>query len=157
VSTELRFVEEYPYPPDRVWRALTTAEAIADWLMPNNFEPRVGHRFEMRTKPAPGFDGIVKCEVTVLDPPKQLAFTWRGGGLDTVATFTLEPIDTGTRLTLVHSGFKGMKGWMVSKILGGGWRSKILRVYLPAAVGRIGPGGRYTAATLANQVSCSHE
>jgi len=36
---------------------------MADWLMPNDFQPRLGHKFQFRTKPAPGFDGIVNCEV----------------------------------------------------------------------------------------------
>lgn len=137
MTTDLRFVEVYPYPRERVWRALTSSDAIADWLMPNNFSPVVGHRFEMRTKPAPGFDGIVKCEVTAVEPPARLAYTWRGGGIDTVVTFSLEPVEGGTQLTLVHSGFAGLKGWMVSRILGGGWRKRILRVHLPAAIGRI--------------------
>jgi uncharacterized protein YndB with AHSA1/START domain len=141
MSKELRFVEIYPYPPERVWRALTSSEAIADWLMPNNFKPVVGHRFEMRTKPAPGFDGVVKCEVTVVDPPRRLSYTWGGGGLDTLVTFTLEAVERGTQLTLVHSGFRGMRGWMVSRILGSGWRSRILRVYLPAAIGRTSEAG----------------
>ena len=35
----------YPYPPDRVWRALTDRRVLAQWLLPNDFEPRVGHRF----------------------------------------------------------------------------------------------------------------
>jgi uncharacterized protein YndB with AHSA1/START domain len=154
VTTDLRFEEDYPYPPARVWRALTTSEAIADWLMPNDFQPRIGHRFQMRTKPAPGFDGIVRCEVTVLDPPRQLAFTWAGGGMNTLVTFTLEPIDTGTRLTLVHSGFSGLRGWMVSRILGSGWRKKILPAYLPAAIARF-QEDRYVSAPRSDQVTCA--
>ena len=122
MATELRFVEVYPYPRERVWRALTDSAAIADWLMPNNFQPIVGHRFEMRTKPAPGFDGIVRCEVTVVEPPARLGYSWRGGGIDTQVMFTLEGVEQGTRLTLVHSGFKGAKGWMISRILGRGCR-----------------------------------
>jgi uncharacterized protein YndB with AHSA1/START domain len=134
VSTDLRFEEIYPYPRERVWRALTSSDSIAEWLMPNDFRPVVGHRFEMRTKPAPGFDGIVKCEVTVVDPPSHLAYTWRGGGIDTVVTFTLESVEQGTRLRLVHSGFTGLRGLLVSRILGKGWRTSILRVRLPRVI-----------------------
>ena len=61
----------YPHPVDRVWEALTSSEALAAWLMPNDFKPAVGHRFTFRTKPAPGFDGVVRCEVLELDPPAQ--------------------------------------------------------------------------------------
>jgi uncharacterized protein YndB with AHSA1/START domain len=141
MSTELRFVEIYPYPQERVWRALTSSEAIADWLMPNNFKPEVGHRFEMRTKPAPGFDGIVSCEVTVVERPRQLAYKWVGGGIDTLVTFTLDTVPGGTQLTLVHGGFRGIRGWMISRILGNGWQSRILRVHLPSAIGRITDDG----------------
>jgi uncharacterized protein YndB with AHSA1/START domain len=137
MSTDLRFVETYPYPRERVWRALTSSAAIADWLMPNNFQPVVGHRFEMRTKPAPGFDGIVRCEVKSVEPPVRLVYSWRGGGIDTIVTFTLEAVEQGTRLTLVHGGFTGLRGWMISRILGKGWRSRILRVHLPAAIGKL--------------------
>ncbi len=144
MTTELRFVETYPFPRESVWRALTSSAAIADWLMPNDFAPVVGHRFEMRTKPAPGFDGIVKCEVTIVEPPSRLAYTWRGGGIDTLVTFTLQAVEQGTQLTLVHSGFKAMRGWMISRILGSGWRKRILREHLPAAVLRFTEDGYAT-------------
>ena len=53
----------YPHPVDRVWAALTSSEALAAWLMPNDFQPVVGHRFTFRTKPAAGFDGIDRKSV----------------------------------------------------------------------------------------------
>src|SRR5438045_3841323 len=56
----------YSHPPERVWRALTDADAMAAWLMPNDFKPLLGHRFQFRTKPAPGFDGVVNCVVLAL-------------------------------------------------------------------------------------------
>src|SRR5262245_66552550 len=114
MSTQIRLQEIYPYPRERVWRALTDPAAIADWLMPNNFEPRLGHEFEMRTKPAPGFDGIVRCKVTVLERPDRFAFTWRGGGLDTLVTFTLESVDQGTRLRMVPRACTAPLGWRLS-------------------------------------------
>jgi uncharacterized protein YndB with AHSA1/START domain len=154
MSTQVRIQETYPFPRERVWRALTDREAIADWLMPNDFESRLGHEFEMRTRPAPGFDGIVRCMVTVLEPPSRLAFTWRGGGIDTLVNFTLESVEQGTRLTMVHSGFTGARGWMISKLLGSGWRKKILRLYLPAAVARVAETG-YVPAASSRVVSCA--
>ena len=69
----------YPHPPEKVWRALTDAQAMSEWLMPNDFEPRVRHRFTFRTDPAPGFDGIVHCEVRELTQHERLSFTWVGG------------------------------------------------------------------------------
>lgn len=136
MKRDLRFERTYPYPPERVWRALTDPQAIADWLMPNNFEPRLGHKFEFQTEPRPGFDGRVSCEVIELDPPRRLAYTWRGGGVNTVLRMTLEPVADGTRLTLEHTGFKGARAVMVSFILSSGWGSKILAEHLPAAIER---------------------
>lgn len=142
----LVFEESYPHPREKVWAALTSSEAMADWLMPNNFAPRLGHQFQFRTKPAPGFDGIVHCEVLEIDPPKTLAFSWRGGGIDTTVRFTLTSVESGTHLRFEQSGFKGLRAMMVSFILGNGWRGKILPVGLPAAAARIDAEGSYTPA-----------
>lgn len=136
MKRDLTFNEVYPYPIERVWRALTDSNAITDWLMPNDFKPELGHKFQFHTKPAPGFDGTVNCEVIELTPPTRLAFSWQGGGIDTVATFTLTTVPEGTHLRLDHTGFSGLRGMMVSSILGGGWK-KILGVALPQAVGRV--------------------
>src|SRR5690348_9651302 len=114
----------YPHAPERVWAALTTSEAIAKWLMPNDFEPRLGHHFTFHTTPTPAlkFDGICHCEVTAFEPPRLLAYTWNGGSLHTLVTYRLEPERDGTRLWFEHSGFnmddpiqeasyRGMQGW----------------------------------------------
>jgi uncharacterized protein YndB with AHSA1/START domain len=95
--------------------------------MANDFEPRLGHKFQFRTKPAPGFDGIVQCEVLELNPPKRLVYSWCGGGLNTQVTWALEAVPEGTRLRLDHTGFRGFRGWMTSRILGRGWGSRILK------------------------------
>ena len=136
MKRDLRFEQIYPYPPDRVWEAITDPEAMAEWLMPNNFVPQIGHQFQFRTKPAPGFDGIVNCEVIAIEPPHLLAFTWKGGGIDTVVTFTLQAVVGGTKLVLEHKGFTGMKAVMVSFILASGWRKSILPVRLLGALKR---------------------
>ncbi len=94
----------FPHPPERVWRALTDSSALGKWLMPNNFEPKVGHLFTFRTDPVPPhFDGIVHCRVTELNPPWRLSY---GGPLtETVVTYRLEPERGGTRLHFRHDGF----------------------------------------------------
>src|SRR5216683_2017526 len=43
-----------PHPPERIWRALTQGPLIEEWLMKNDFQPVVGHRFNLRTTPMPG-------------------------------------------------------------------------------------------------------
>jgi uncharacterized protein YndB with AHSA1/START domain len=129
---DLHFENVYPHPIERVWAALTDAAALSQWLMPNDFQPRLGHRFQFRTKPAPGFDGIVDCEVLEMNPPQRLVYSWKGGGVDTLLTWTLTPDPAGTRLRLDHTGFEGVRGVFVSIILGKGWGSRILFQSLPA-------------------------
>jgi uncharacterized protein YndB with AHSA1/START domain len=96
-----------PQPPERVWTVLTDTATIEKWLMPNDFEPRLGHRFTFTTQPIPAanFDGIIHCEVVEVDPPRRLAYTWTGGDLTTKVTYRLEPEGEGTRLYFEHSGF----------------------------------------------------
>jgi len=124
----------YPHPVTDVWAALTSSEAMAAWLMPNDFEPRVGHRFTFRTTPDSNWNGIVNCEVVALDRPRRVAYTWRGNGLDTLVTFTIEPVEGGTQLRLEHAGFEkgGKVGLTVRDLLASGWNSRILRERLPA-------------------------
>ena len=128
---DIRIERRYRHSPEAVWRWLANRDAMADWLMPNTFEPVVGHRFEFRTKPAPGFDGIVHCQVRELDPPRRLTFTWVGGGIDTVVSFDLIPDGGGTLLRLSHTGFGGAKGVLLSYMLGNGWNGMLTRK-LPA-------------------------
>jgi uncharacterized protein YndB with AHSA1/START domain len=121
----------FAYPPERLWTALTDSSALAEWLMENDFQPVLGHKFTFRTKPRPGFDGIVRCQVTELDPPRRLAYSWGGGGHETVVTWTLEPVAGGTRLRLEHSGFEGVGGFFLRLLLAGGWK-RIVEVRLAA-------------------------
>jgi len=71
---------DYPQSIETVWRALTDPALVGQWLMTSDFEPRLGHRFSFRTKPAPGFSGIIECVVDEFDPPHRLGYTWWGGG-----------------------------------------------------------------------------
>ena len=100
---------QIPQPREQVWRALTNSAALAEWMFPNDFEPRVGHHFTFRVPPNPklNFDGlVVNSEVLECEPPSRLAFSWSAGGLeDTRVSFRLEPDGDGTRLFFEHSGF----------------------------------------------------
>jgi uncharacterized protein YndB with AHSA1/START domain len=132
VKADIDATVEYPYPPERVWAALTSSEALAAWLMPNDFAPVVGHDFTLRTKPAPGFNGIVRCRVLELDPPARMVWSWAGGRIDTTVTFTLEPAGPDrTRLRLHQAGFHGLGGQLTRRILAGGY-PRLLGQRLPA-------------------------
>jgi uncharacterized protein YndB with AHSA1/START domain len=92
---------EIAYPPEKVWRALTQPHLIEEWLMKNDFEPVVGHRFNLRAD-----WGAVDCQVRAVEPNKTLSYTWAAHGLESVVTWTLTPTSTGTRLRMEQSGFR---------------------------------------------------
>jgi uncharacterized protein YndB with AHSA1/START domain len=103
-SSETRSVvveRDIPYPPERIWRALTQPHLIEEWLMKNDFKPDVGHRFNLR-----GDWGAVDCEVRTVEPNKTLSYTWAAMGLESVVTWTLTPTSTGTHLRMEQSGFR---------------------------------------------------
>ena len=143
MKRDLRFEVVYKHPIEKVWRALTDPKAIAQWLMENDFEPRLGHKFMFHSKPQPGWDGKSYCEVIELDPPRRLAYTWRGGSIDTLLRITLEPVADGTRMVLEHSGFRGLKAVMVSLIMGAGWKG-IVNKRIPAVLARMDAAGTLT-------------
>jgi uncharacterized protein YndB with AHSA1/START domain len=123
---------DLPYPPAKVWRALTEPELVAAWLMDNDLRPVVGHSFTFRAEPQPWWDGIVNCEVLEMEQHKRLRYSWRSGPasspLDTVVTWTLTPTPSGgTRLGLEHSGFVRAN----APAFGGakkGWQEKVERM-----------------------------
>ena len=71
---------EMPHPPERVWRALTQGALIEEWLMENDFQPVVGHRFNFRATPMPHWNGIVDCQVLVVEPNQRLSYSWNASG-----------------------------------------------------------------------------
>ena len=125
----------FPYTREQVWEALTNPEYLSEWLMPTDFQPFVGHKFQFRTAPSMGFDGIVNCEVLLINEPNKLSYTWQGGPMKqpTVVTWTLDSVTDGTKITLKHDGFDGIKVYAVGVLLGMGW-GKILNKRLPSVL-----------------------
>ncbi|MGA8615282.1 MAG: SRPBCC domain-containing protein [Xanthobacteraceae bacterium] len=97
---------ELPFPADKIWRALTQPHLIAEWLMKNDFAPVVGHHFSLRMDPQPNWNGVVDCQVLVVEPNKTLSYAWGALGLESVVTFTLTPMRTGTHLRMEQTGFR---------------------------------------------------
>lgn len=99
---------ELPYPPEKLWRALTQPHLIAEWLMKNDFVPVVGHRFNLRGD----WGGVLDCEVLDVEPHKTLSYTWNFAhddaayNLQSIVTFTLTPTPTGTHLRVEQKGFR---------------------------------------------------
>lgn len=102
--TEVRTVvveRELAHPPDKVWRALTQPHLIAEWLMPSDFSPAVGHDFTFTAD-----WGSVDGKVLQIEPGHSLVYRWDAMGLESVVTWTLTPTKTGTHLRMEQVGFK---------------------------------------------------
>ncbi len=109
--TETRAViveREMPHPPEKLWRALTQPHLIAEWLMKNDFVPKVGHRFNLRGE----WGGVLDCEVLTVEPNRSLSYSWDFAhddpayALKSVVTFTLTPSVKGTHLRMEQVGFR---------------------------------------------------
>lgn len=96
---------EFTHPPAKVWRALTEQPLLAQWLLNNDFEPVVGRKFQLRAEPVPNWNGVIDCEVLIVEPLKQLSYSWGSLGLGTVVLFTLTATEGGTHLRMEQSGF----------------------------------------------------
>jgi len=92
---------EVPHAPDKVWLALTQGPLLEEWLMKNDFQPVVGHKFSFTAD-----WGAVDGEVLTVEPNKTLSYTWAAYGLESTVTWTLSPAETGTHLRMEQSGFR---------------------------------------------------
>jgi uncharacterized protein YndB with AHSA1/START domain len=110
-ATETRSVvveREMPYPPEKIWRALTQPHLIEEWLMKNDFKPVVGHRFNLRGD----WGGALDCEILAVEPNRTLSYTWNFAhddaayNLKSMVTFTLTPTSTETHLRMEQVGFR---------------------------------------------------
>jgi uncharacterized protein YndB with AHSA1/START domain len=102
--TETRSVvveRRIPFPPERIWRALTEPHLIEAWLMKNDFMPVPDHRFSLRAD-----WGSVACRVVAVEPLRKLSYSWDALGLESVVTWTLTPSGTGTHLRVEQTGFR---------------------------------------------------
>ncbi len=140
-----------PYDQDLVWRALTEADLLGAWFMPNDIEAETGHYFTFRMKAQKGWDGITHCEIISAIPKQYLAYSYRGEAtgekalacagihsdkadkltkgiftkLDTVLSFSLEPTCSGSLLKVKQSGYKGIKLVLISFIMEMGWKKQL--------------------------------
>ena len=133
---------ELAHPPQRVWEALTTADALASWFGSwAEIDLRPGGELRMRWDDA---QVSATLSIKVVEPPRRFAYTWGVSGLPaddprrTYVEFTLEPTGKGTRLTLVESGFAQIPNELFDEAYHGnvdGWAQQFasLAAYLDAA------------------------
>jgi uncharacterized protein YndB with AHSA1/START domain len=138
-TPEIVVDDVFPHAPEMIWKALTSDELITRWLgMPSTgFAPVKGTRFTFKTKPAGGWDGIIHCEVLEVIPNQRLVHAWKGGHesnvgygapLDTVVTWTLQKVEGGTRVRIVHSGFVLPRNETAYTNMSNGWKKVVRNV-----------------------------
>ncbi len=99
---------EIAYPVEKIWRALTQPHLIEEWLMKNDFKPKVGHSFNLRGD----WGGVLDCEVLSIEEHRSLSYTWNFDSdnaayqLKSVVTWTLSPTAKGTLLRMEQVGFR---------------------------------------------------
>ncbi|WP_144764920.1 SRPBCC domain-containing protein [Curtobacterium sp. 9128] len=145
--TEYTITHDYRYPLADVWTVLTDPEYVAQWTTtgqggrPEGFEPTVGTEFRFIGKPTMGWAGVVYCKIIAIEAPRSMVYTWKGDDdADdvTTVTYSLEPTPTGTRFTWHHTGFTGIGGFAMSKLLAN-VRRKMLAEGVPAVLAAYRP------------------
>jgi len=129
MSKTIRHELFFPQDAAVVWEYLTQPDLIAQWLMKNDFELKIGHQFTFCSNPAPSidFDGIVYCTVLEIVPMQKLSYSWKCGPgkgkitVDSVVNWTLEPDEEGTLVTIEHNGFKVMENMNMFAAMEQGW------------------------------------
>jgi uncharacterized protein YndB with AHSA1/START domain len=128
VATETRSIvveRDMTHPPEKIWRALTQSALIEEWLMKNDFQPIVGHKFNFRAQPVMGWNGVTDCEVLELVPHQRLVYTWNASGeqardgLKTIVTWTLTPHNGGNPCSHGAIGVQAARRRRLSR---NGWR-----------------------------------
>jgi uncharacterized protein YndB with AHSA1/START domain len=97
----------------------------------------VGTKFRFVALPKPGWSGVVDCEVLEVDEPSLLRYSWAGdqGGDVTEVVYRVQPHAGGTRFIYEHTGFTGIGGFFMAKLLGH-VRRKMLSAGLPRRAGQ---------------------
>jgi uncharacterized protein YndB with AHSA1/START domain len=139
---------EYPHSAGKLWHALTDPDLVPLWTTtgrggrPEGFRAEPGNHFRFVGKPVPGWNGIVECEVVAVQPPVMLRHTWKGDEREpSLVTWRIEPTRAGARLTYDHTGLRGIDGLIMSKLVLGPVRRRMLERGLPPVLDAIDDSG----------------
>lgn len=135
MNLDVSITEFFAADPQEVWDGLTDPDALADWLMPNDFVAEVGRSFTLVPDHPTPWNGDVECRVLQLLPPKRMVWSWRSEGMasPTRVEFVLTPRPGGTELAFTHGGEVDEP---VGEGLDRGWPDMLDR--LTVAIGRRG-------------------
>jgi len=115
-------------PPERIWSTLTEPARLAKWLGDVEVDLRVGGAFVIRfhqpqrpADPAPGETAVMTGQITVLEPPRLIEYTWlEGSGMpSSLVRWEIVPLESGCRLKLTHRFPPGCAVKDLTSFLGG--------------------------------------
>ena len=133
--SDIHLVCDYPYPPEKVWRVLTEPALMAHWALngrPEGFSTAVGTHFRLVGKSRIGWSGVIECEVLEAREPSVLRYSWVADGGDALQlTYRLEPHNGVTRFTFDQTGFKGIGGFLLAKLVMTPVRKKMFGERIP--------------------------
>lgn len=149
--TELSHIDrtiEIKASPERLWRALTSATELSAWFQVTiEGEIAPGNEVWM-TSVHPQHTGTrFRVRFVEMTPPRRFVWQWYPGAVDpsvdysreprTTVTFTLEPCEAGTRLSVQETGFDEISLARRAKVYGDnsqGWTEVLgwLRDYVEA-------------------------
>jgi uncharacterized protein YndB with AHSA1/START domain len=118
---DVRFERFYPRTIEKVWRALTDPQRLADWMGAALVEPHVGGRYEaMLDGPNP-----MKGRILVWQPPEVLEFTWSNTHApDSIVRYELTREGEGARVAFTHKGMP----YANSALMLPGWHNYFARL-----------------------------
>ncbi|WP_127529426.1 SRPBCC family protein [Paenibacillus kobensis] len=109
MSLALTLDFQYTTTIEKLWSALTDPAKLAKWVLENDFEPVVGHRFQFRSQPNEYWNGIIDCEVLIVEEPTRLSYTSAVGQEKHTVVWTLQDLGDGkVNLHLEQTGFSSV-------------------------------------------------
>ena len=142
MSDRIEKTIELKAPVERVWRALADPAEFGTWFrvkLDGTFAPGEVSRGHMTY---PGYEHLVwEAKIVSMDSPRLFSFTWHpyavepetdySGEPPTLVEFRLEPLGSGTRLTVVESGFDALpehRRDIALRMNDGGWTTQVKNI-----------------------------
>jgi uncharacterized protein YndB with AHSA1/START domain len=133
---------ELKAPVSRVWKALTDHEEFGMWFRVKLDAPFVAGQPSTGHITYPGYEHLRwRAVVQKMEPQWLFSFTWHPYAVEpehdysdetpTLVEFTLQPIATGTRLTVVESGFDKLPAHrrdLAFRMNGEGWTMQVKNI-----------------------------
>lgn len=142
MSDRIEKVIELKAPVEKVWHALADHEQFGTWFRVKLDGPFAAGEVSRGHMTYPGYEHLAwEARIVAMEEPRLFAFTWHPYAVDpdkdysgetpTLVEFRLEPIDGGTRLTVIESGFGSIpeeRREEAMRMNEGGWTQQVQNI-----------------------------